>query len=236
MEKVFSENTTLGEVVTKFPKAGDYFKDHKIDFCCGGNRPLTSAAAEQGMAVEELVNELNKLYSERPTDDPDRDWSEASFGELIDHIVNVHHAYLYQELPDLSTYVTKILRVHGPNHPEIATVHKLFHAFKTDMEQHSIKEEADAFPIILKYEEDPSDDNYAMVDRVVHKLEEEHDEVGDIMKKIRKVTNDFELPSDACSTYRMVYQRLQEVEADTFKHVHLENNILFPRAMYRKVK
>lgn len=234
MEKVFSKDSTLGEIVTKFPKAGDYFKEHKIDFCCGGNRPLAQAAEEQGVQVEELVDTLNKMYSERPADDPDRDWSNASWEELIDHIVNVHHAYLNEELPDLSTYVTKILRVHGPNHPEIATVHKLFHAFKTDMEQHSIKEEADAFPIILKYEKEPTEENYAMVDRVIHKLEEEHDEVGDILKKIRKVTNDYELPADACNTYRMVYQRLQELEAKTFVHVHLENNILFPRAMYKK--
>lgn len=231
MEQVFNENSTLGGIVTKFPKAGDYFKEHKIDFCCGGNRPVKEAVTELGLDVEKIVSDLNKLYSERPADDPDRNWADASFAELIDHIVNTHHAYLMEELPDLSKYVTTILRVHGPGHPEIADVHKLFHAFKADMEAHTIKEEADAFPIILKFEQDPSDENFAMVDRVIHKLEEEHDEAGDIMKKIRKVTNDFALPEDACGTYRMVYQRLQEIESDTFQHVHLENNILFPRAM-----
>lgn len=235
MEQVFTESSKLGDIVTKFPKAGDFFKEHKIDFCCGGNRPLSEAAAERNLQVEELVQTLNKLYSERPADDPDRNWSEASLAELIDHIVHTHHSYLMEELPDLSQYVTKILRVHGPSHPEIAEVHKLFHAFKADMEQHTIKEEADAFPIILKFEKDPSDENFAMVERIIHKLEEEHDEAGDILKKLRQVTNDYALPADACATYRMVYQRLQDLESDTFQHVHLENNILFPRAIMKKI-
>lgn len=236
METVFTKTSKLGDIVTKFPKAGDFFKEHKIDFCCGGHRSLNEAATELGLHVEDLVNTLNKLYSERSTDDQDKNWSEASFAELIDHIVETHHSYLMEELPDLSNFVTLILRVHGQEHPELSDVHKLFHTFKTEIEQHTIKEETESFPIILKFEQDPSDENYELVKQVIHTLEEEHDEAGDLLKEIRKVTNDFAIPDDACGAYKSVYQRLQEIESDMFQHVHLENNILFPRAMMKNLK
>jgi regulator of cell morphogenesis and NO signaling len=227
----FTQSDKLGTIVSKFPKAGDIFKKNKIDFCCHGDRPFSAAVEEQNLNGEALLQEINEAYEEMMEKNVENiDWTEQPLAELIDHVVQKHHAYLAEELPSLSQYVTKILRVHGPHQSDVlSAVHRLFHNIKMEFEQHMIKEEELVFPQIKELEKNPTP---AAVDKAIsaiHELESEHDQVGQWLREIREVTNDYELPEWACSTYKLTFDKLQALESDTFQHVHLENNILFPR-------
>ncbi|WP_343032911.1 hemerythrin domain-containing protein [Virgibacillus doumboii] len=155
------------------------------------------------------------------------DWDAIPASELIDHIVHTHHVYLNDELPALGQFVTKILRVHGANHPHLKELHRLYNDFKVDMEEHMITEESEVFPLIKKYEKEPSEQLLQAIREANGGLEDEHETSGNILKRMREVTNGFEPPADACSSYRITYARLAEMETNTFQHVHLENNILF---------
>lgn len=226
----FNATQKIGEIVTRFPKSADIFKEYRIDFCCGGDRALSGVLQEAGLDEGSVLDRINTLYEElKDVSRSDRDWTQESSSQLIDHVVNTHHAYLQVELPRISEFVTKILRVHGAHHPELATVHRLFHSLKMELEQHLIKEEEIEFPMIKDYETDPSTEKQEKILKIVRELETEHEGAGDLLKDLRKVTNDFKVPEDACNTYRITYQKLEELENDTFQHVHLENNILFPR-------
>lgn len=230
MENMFTAQSTVGEIVAMFPKASDLFKTYKIDFCCGGNRPLAEALAEKNVPVEDVLHQLQTMY-QQSLEKVEKNWLEASYTELIDHIIQKHHRFLMEELPQLSPYVTKVLRVHGPEQPHLVQVHKLFNELKTELEQHLMKEETKAFPLIIQFEQHPTKENERAMKQVIEELVAEHDTAGDIIKEIRQITNDFTPPFDACGTYRLVYNRLEALEEDLFTHIHLENNILFPRIL-----
>ncbi len=228
----FHSSQKIGEIVTKFPKSADILKEYRIDFCCGGDRPLLTAIKEQGLNEAEVLDKINNLYEEiKNASSEDKNWVEAPFGELVDHIVNTHHAYLWAELPRLSELTTKILRVHGEHHPELSKVHKLFHSLKMELEAHLIKEETIQYPAIKEYEKSKTKEALDKAVKVNKELEDEHTGAGDILKELRKVTKDYSVPADGCNTYRLTYSKLEELENDTFQHIHLENNILFPRLM-----
>jgi len=230
MKTIFTENTTVGEIVAMLPKASDVFKKNKIDFCCGGDRSLKEAADKQGVAIEELMSQLQDLYA--ATDEKtEKNWLTATYSELIDHIINKHLRYLLEELPNLSPYVTKVMRVHGGNHPHLIKVHKLFNELKTELEQHLWKEESEVFPLISQFEKQPTSENEQKMKKMIADLTNEHDKTGDIIKEIRRITNDYTLPNGACRTYQLVYNRLEALESDLFEHIHLENNVLFPRIL-----
>lgn len=227
----FNSEQKIGDIVTAFPKAADIFIENKIDFCCGGNRPLKEAIEEKGLDEDKIVESLNRLYEEfiNSSEDRDKDWSQAPFDEIVDQIVNKHHAYLWGELPKISALSTTILRVHGEHHPELSKVHKLFHTLKMELEEHLTKEENIQYPAIRKYLETRSKADLEKAINIIDELEEEHTGAGDILKELREVTEDYEIPDDVCPTFETTYAKLQELELDLFQHIHLENNILFPR-------
>lgn len=226
----FESTQKIGDIVADFPKASDLFMEYKIDFCCGGNRPLKEAIAERGLDEDQIVNELNELFNEfTEKNDIVKDWRKEPIEDLINHILMKHHAYLWSELPKISELTTKILRVHGEGHPELFKVHRLFHMVKMELEEHLVKEETYQYPAIRNYEESGSKEDLDKAVKIIKELEDEHSEAGHILKELRTVTGDFKLPEDACATYELTYNKLQELEADVFQHVHLENNILFPR-------
>lgn len=230
MPMPFSSADQVGDIVARFPQADEVFNRYRIDFCCGGERPLREVIAEKGLDEEEVMRQLHNLYEETQARNDDRtDWRQAPSGEIVDHIINHYHAPLFRELPQLSTYVTKVYRVHGANHPELAEVHKLFHELKLELEQHNIKEEEQIFPLIKAYEKEPDCVSLSRVSDMIEELEQDHDEVGRLLKELRKVTDGYTLPVGACNTYTLVYQKLEGLEKETFRHVHLENHILFPR-------
>lgn len=226
----------IGDIVARFPSAADVFKEYKIDFCCGGDRPLNTVIKEQGLSEEEIIHKINNLFEKikSTTALKDKNWLEAPLSELVDHILNTHHAYLHENLPIISELTTKIMRVHGENHPELIKVYKLFHTIKMELELHLTKEETLQYPAIREYEQSRSEADLNKAIKIIKELEDEHTGAGNILKELREITNEFELPKDACTTYGLTYTKLQELEADLFQHIHLENNILFPRLIALK--
>lgn len=232
----FNSNQKIGDIVIKFPNAADIFKEYKIDFCCGGDRPLITAINEQGVNEAEILEKINASYEKLQHNlyENNRNWVEAPFDELVDHIVNVHHGYLYENLPRISELTTKILRVHGEHHPELSKVHKLFHTVKMELEAHLIEEETIQYPAIKEYLRSNSEVDLDKAINIINQLQDEHTGAGDILKELRRVTNDFNAPSDGCNTYKLTYAKLEEMESDIFQHIHLESNILFPRLLELK--
>ncbi|MGG1519990.1 iron-sulfur cluster repair di-iron protein [Paenibacillus oryzisoli] len=217
----------VGDIVTNYPKTAEVFKAFRIDFCCGGNQSLLQAISSRDIKEEDLLNDL-RAAAEAPTAE-EINWTELRSAELIDYIVGNHHDYLRSALPQLSEYVKKIARVHGLNHPDLFQVYQWFETLRTDMEHHMEKEESEAFPAVLAYEKDPTASNRERLLETLDLLEQEHEGSGDLLKQIREITHDYELPEDACTTFRLTYLKLEELEADMFQHIHLENNILFNR-------
>jgi len=225
----FSGSQTLGSIVSIMPKASDIFKEYRIDFCCGGNRPLQEAIREHGLDEMEVLRRLDKVHEELQKSSSEQvDFKTMLPGDLIDYIVNTHHSYLKTELPTISEYVNTILKVHGKNHGDVLfKLHKLFHSLKADLEQHLIKEEEILFPMIKEYDRKPSLEMVGRIASTIKELEDEHEGAGGILKELRVVTGNYTLPEDGCRTYGITFQKLEELESDLFQHIHLENNILF---------
>ncbi|KAA6451966.1 iron-sulfur cluster repair di-iron protein [Bacillus swezeyi] len=230
MDTVFDQSTKTGDIVTRFPRASQLLKEYRIDFCCGGNRPIGEAIKEQKLNEEEILSKINTLYQEtQALNEKETNWNEAPYSRLIDYVIQTHHAYLYDVLPELSGFVTKVYRVHGIHHPELGQVHQLFHQLKAELEHHLIQEEEQIFPKIAAYEQTNSEASLTEAVQAIDVLEQEHEACGNLLKELRKVTNDYALPEGACTTYTLTYLKLDELETDLFQHIHLENNILFPR-------
>lgn len=231
MENVFNGSEKIGEIVSGFPGSSNLLKEYNIDFCCGGNRDLSTVLRQQNINEKKFLEKLNQIYANsNKNKDQSVDWRKESMTDLIDYVVHTHHVYLQKELPLLSEFVTKIVRVHGPNHGDVLLkLHQLFHQVKTELEEHLILEEEFVFPIIKQYEKAPSPVLLDKTAKAIEELEAEHSNVGDLLKEMRAVTSDYELPPEACTTYALTFQKLKELENDIFQHIHLENNILFPR-------
>ena len=223
----FNTSQSIGEIISMMPKASEVFKEYNIDFCCGGHRPLSEAIKAQKLNDREVLQKLDEAYEETRRFANQVDFRKMSPGELIDYIVNTHHVFVKRVLPELSELTTKILRVHGPSHSDLFKVHKLFHNLKTELEQHLIKEEEILFPAIKEYAEKPSEELLNRINTVMKETEDEHETAGGVLKELRKVTQEYHVPEDGCSTYCKTFDKLQELEADLFQHIHLENNILF---------
>ncbi len=231
MKRIFNKNQKLGEIAAIFPKATSTFMKYDIDFCCGGDRTLDVALREKGLDINTILSELDNAYEEYSAiKHDDIDWRNASYSTLIDFIINKHHAFMKKELPLIDTLVNKILKVHFVDSGEVLTkVHKLFGQLKAEIEMHLIKEEEILFPLIIEYEKSPSAELLNKVINVMNETEDEHDAAGDILKELRRVTNQYEVPPTGCNSFKLTYEKLMDVEADLFHHIHLENNIMFER-------
>ncbi|QSX09334.1 iron-sulfur cluster repair di-iron protein [Alkalibacter rhizosphaerae] len=215
----FTKKHTLGSIVASFPKAAEVLQAYRIDFCCGGHRSLEEAAAEKNVEAEKVLASIHALAQETTLEEGTV-YTDLTDAQLIDHIVNTHHAYLNQNLPVISHLANAVLRAHGDAHPELFEVFKDFHGLKADLEQHLIKEEVTLFPAILKGQDHGS---------VRQEVESEHEVAGELLRNLRDLTQDFTVPADGCPSYERFYGLLEELEGDIFQHVHKENNILFQR-------
>lgn len=226
---VFSTSTPVGEIVSEMPGAGEIFKKYRIDFCCGGMKPLGEAILEQGADEREVLEKLDAAFAASKNLAGQTDFKAMSETELIRYIESTHHVYVKKTLPMLGEYTTTVLRAHGQNHGELFKVHKLFHGLKTELEQHLIKEEELLFPAIREYLGAPRKDLLEKIRSVMCETIGEHETAGGVLKELRKITGDYSTPADGCSTYRTTYEKMEELESDLFKHIHLENNILFKK-------
>ncbi|HEY8055524.1 MAG TPA: iron-sulfur cluster repair di-iron protein [Terriglobales bacterium] len=223
---------TVGELAVGAPGAARVFERAGIDFCCGGKKPLREACREQGVDLEEILASLRASEEERAPA-PDAHWQREPLPALIAHIVERHHQYVRRETPHIETWLEKCIAAHGSRHPELMRIRHTFMAMAGEMAQHMAKEELILFPAISRMaagRTDPSG-GVASLTQPVRMMLVEHDHAGRDLAEIRKLGGDFMPPPDACNTYRTLYQALGQFEADMKQHVHLENNILFPRAL-----
>lgn len=227
---LFDAETKVGDLVTLLPASSSLMKQFKIDFCCGGNRPVGEVLQERQIEPALFFDELKVVLEKQANrQESGLQFSAMRSSTLIDYIIDVHHAYLRNVLPELYAFTQKVGLVHGPRHPELYEVAGEFKRLKDELEEHLKHEEELTFPLIKKYETNATEQNLAAVVNTIDALENEHESAGDILKHIRNITNDYALPSDACKTYQLTFMKLEELENDLFQHIHLENNILFPR-------
>ncbi len=222
-------NKTLGQIVTEDHRTASLMAKYKLDFCCKGKRTLENACQEQEIAVDELVGELIALTRNQDTT---ISFEKMSNSQLIDHILLKHHLFVKTESPQLLYFLQKIAGKHGERHPELIRLYEAFAMLKLELEQHMQKEEMILFPRLKEMEKEGSNrihDNFLAAP--IQVMEEEHESAGALMAEIRSLTNDYTAPDDACTTYLIAFQGLEAYEKDLHQHVHLENNILFPRAL-----
>ena len=225
---------TLAEIVTSDHRAAAIFEKYQLDFCCKGKRSLGQACRESEIDVNTIIRELNNLSDTR--NNGIIDYNEMTLTQLVSHITNTHHSYVKKEIPAIQGYLQKIVAKHGSRHPEMITVFETFNEIKEELECHMKKEELILFPRIIDMEKLAGKEKTIVFDRSylstpVTIMEHEHEEVGKLMEEIRYLTDNYNPPADACTTYRLSFASLQAFEIDLHRHVHLENNILFPKAM-----
>lgn len=219
--------TLVADIVTAIPETADLFRKLRIDFCCGGKITLEQASRNRNLDPIQVLSEI--LYIEQKQKDYAEhqlatDYSEK---ELISHIQQKHHTYLREELPQLTPYITKVARVHGEKHPHLLRVQEIFTLLKQELLDHTEDEDEIVFPLIINFVSHPTTELAEALKPHVKELENEHENAGNLLKELREITQDFEPPVEACGTYRLVFQRLAQLEKDTFEHIHLENNVLF---------
>jgi regulator of cell morphogenesis and NO signaling len=224
---------SLAQIVNDNHKAASVFEKYDLDFCCKGKRSLQDACIEKSLPVEKLLSELQAVNDncEVPVD-----FQKMTLTQLADYIVTKHHAYVKAEMPQIFSYLQKVATKHGDRHPEMRKVFELFSVIKSEMEEHMDKEELILFPRIEVAEEGAlaektANMNVFYIQHPIQMMEAEHEKAGQLMTEIRELTGNYTPPNDACTTYRLSFAELRAFESDLHQHVHLENNILFPRAI-----
>jgi len=230
-----SGKTAVKDIAVSSPASARILEKAGVDYCCGGGQSLEDACAGAGVSAEELLARLRASAAEaRPED---ADWAKAPLGELTEHIRQKHHAYVREAIPRISALLEKVKAKHGANHPEIAAIEGDFLQLGQEMISHMQKEEMILFPYIERLEvsrrggaamERPF---FQTVRNPIQMMMNEHDAAGNLAKQIRKASSEYAPPADACASYQRLYGELHEFEADLHQHVHLENNLLFPRAV-----
>ena len=229
-------NTTVRDIAVQLPQSTRIFERLKIDYCCGGNTSLVEACANAGVAVSDLEKMLAQGSNATSSEVIETDFQAASLAELIDHILSKHHVFTKAEMLRLQALLTKVVDVHGANHPELPRVESTFQSLCGDLNPHMFKEEQILFPYILELERAHTQTRpvpfapFGTVNNPIRMMMMEHDTAGEILRELRNLTTDYAVPADACISYQTLYSALQEFEADLHQHIHLENNILFPRA------
>jgi regulator of cell morphogenesis and NO signaling len=225
---------TIGDIAAARPAAVRVFEHYGIDYCCGGQRSLADACAERGVSAEEV---LAAVETNDRSDAPERDWTTATLGRLIGHIVHRHHGYLYAELPTLRDRLAKVIAAHGDRHSEtLGPLEATFSALNDELGLHLRKEEEILFPAIGELEaaetarRAPVLPPFGTVRNPIRMMENEHESAGRALRAMRELTGNYAVPPDACSTWRALFAGLEELEKDLHAHIHLENNVLFPRA------
>jgi len=229
------KNKTIGSFVAEDYRAASVFNKYGIDFCCRGGRSLEEVCETKNIDLEEISEALNKAFSSDNNGSIDfRAWP---LDLLADYIEKTHHRYVDEKSGVILQFLEKLCQVHGKNHPELFEIHKLFNETAGAMAQHMKKEELILFPFIRKMTkasitgEKLEQAQFGTVETPIEMMEHEHDEEGVRFRKIAKLSDNYTPPANACNTYRVTFSMLQEFEQDLHKHIHLENNILFPAAI-----
>ncbi len=220
---IIQGDSMVGQLAAEHPLATRVFHRHGIDFCCDGGTQLQEACAAQGVDTEMVLEEIRKELS--TTDTPEEQWVQAPLGDLIHHILGAYHGPLQEELPRLESMAQKVLEVHGDKDPEtLSELVEVYAGLKAELSQHMVKEEQILFPMIEQGQG-------AMAGGPVSVMKHEHDSAGAALRRLRELTKDYQVPPGACNTWRALWHGLAALEESLHQHIHLENNILFPRAL-----
>lgn len=229
--------STVRDLAIAIPGATRIFEQYGIDYCCGGGRTLVEACDRFNVNLERLVGEL-RTAADRSGSSPDPgEWNKLSLGQLMTHIVDAHHVFTRNELVRIGLLLNKVITKHGSTHPELAEVHRIFEELNRDLLPHMLKEEQVLFPYINRIEDAVSKGRsleppfFVTVQNPVRMMMREHDTAGELLAEMQRITNDYSPPADACLSFRALYVSLWELAADLHQHIHLENNILFPKAI-----
>ena len=233
---MFNSQTTVREVALQVPESTRLFESLKIDYCCGGNQPLGQACASAGVDVDDVMEMLAGV-GQSNEEEGALDFQNASLPELITHILDTHHVFTKTEMERLQSLADKVLSAHGGNHPELIHLSELWLRLCADLKPHMFKEEQILFPYIMAMTRAVGQNQaapfapFVTVKNPVRMMMMEHDTAGQILRELRALTSDYKVPPDACVSYQTLYQALENFEKDLHQHIHLENNILFPKAL-----
>ncbi len=234
---MISLNRTVREVALELPQATRVFEKLKIDYCCGGGAALADACAIAGVEVSTLERMLEDAGQTDAQNNAAVNFQKTTLGELITYIIDKHHVYTSDEMTRLEALLEKVITAHGTNHPELLAIRDSFQRLCGDLRPHMFKEEQVLFPYMIAIEKAASQNGpapfapFGTVSNPIRMMMMEHDTAGDILRELRSLSSNYTVPADVCISYRTLYQALEAFELDLHQHIHLENNILFPRAV-----
>lgn len=219
---------TLGEIAKNYPNTISVLNEYKLDYCCGGKDTLEVAANALQLNLNEVINTLESAMIKRS--DKALKWDEMGMSEIIDHLLETHHKFMRESLEELNVLIFRVLKVHFDHHGELLLkLHQLFGTLKMELEAHLVKEEERLFPMIRRFESQPTKAGLKGIEGFIAETEAEHDVAGDCLKAISTLTQQFTPPDNICLSFRRMYVLLEALQLDTFKHVHTENSILFQK-------
>lgn len=228
------KDNRIGEVVADNFRAAKVFEDFGLDFCCGGKKTIQQACSEKGINPDTVVTNLVNIDAPAVSSAHFNNW-DLDF--LVDYIITNHHSYVTNEITTIEHHMQKVVSKHGEKHPELYTISSLFSDLKEELLIHMQKEEKMLFPyikkmvLVQKNELEFPHPPFGSVNSPIAVMEGEHDSAGSLVRELRKTANNFTPPADACTTFRIMYSELAGFESDLHVHIHLENNILFPKAI-----
>lgn len=218
---MITNESIVAEIVADIPLSADIFRKYGIDFCCGGNISINEAVKNKKVDAETLIDEINELPNH---DQGNINVKYLDAPSLIQYIQSRYHETIREEFKNLSPYVTKIAKVHGPNHPFLIQLQDLYRQYRDGMLKHMAQEDEHDFPALIKLSRGEQVDHSS---DIIQSLVDDHTQTGQVLEDMRELTNQYQPPSEACQTWRLVYHRLENLERETHEHVHLENHVLF---------
>lgn len=218
---MITNESIVAEIVTDIPLSADIFRKYGIDFCCGGNISINEAVKNKKVDAETLIDEINELPNH---DQGNINVKYLDAPSLIQYIQSRYHETMREEFKNLSPYVTKVAKVHGPNHPFLIQLQDLYRQYRDGMLEHMAQEDEHDFPALIKLSRGEQVDHSS---DIIQNLVDDHTQTGQLLEDMRELTNQYQPPSEACQTWRLVYHRLENLECETHEHVHLENHVLF---------
>jgi len=231
----FNDETKIKDIALSNAAARKILEEAGLDYCCGGGKSLQEACLHAAVPVEEILTRLRE--NSKDVDPDEASWTSAPLSDLTRHIRDRHHRYVRESIARIQPLLNKVEAKHGKSHSEIADIRRLFAEVAREMIMHMQKEEQILFPYIEVLEKATNSHGsveppfFQTVGNPIHAMMKEHDAAGELVKQIRKASLEYRTPADACTSYKALYQDLREFEADLYQHVHLENNILFPRSV-----
>jgi regulator of cell morphogenesis and NO signaling len=228
---------TVRELALENPAATRVFEKLGIDYCCGGNKSLEEACRTVNLLMDEVLDSVEMAEQSARAVRKDRNWQTELLADLVAHITSTHHKYTREEMARLGPLFDKVCSVHGKNHPELLQMRAGFQGLAQELTMHMMKEEMVLFPYIVRMEESVIQKEpvlpppFGSVQNPVSMMEHEHDSAGNALRAMHQASAGYTPPGDACISFQTLYKALADFEADLHQHIHLENNILFPRAI-----